>query len=99
MYFKGEKYKKMRQLIREKMLKQGRNSFALRWALWWGGFMILFMNGTGVLVMHQRLKISDIVISILIFPLGGYFVGLMTWPSFVRRSNESTDEPQSIIEK
>jgi len=94
---KAEKLEKQRKSW-EKTRKQGRQSFALlHGALGWGGLMILFMSCGTLLLDHKRLDWAYVLISVLIWPLAGYFWGLWMWRWCEKHFHGPTNKPPSII--
>jgi uncharacterized membrane protein len=77
---------------RARMIKRGRRSFTLRYGvLGWGvSTAILFSLYQGYSQGWDRL-VYWLIVSLVIFPIGGWFWGVAMW-RFVIRANESSSE-------
>ncbi|SRR6266849_3819346 len=64
----------------QKVKAQGKNSFILRMGVVrWGGTMFVVMTVLDLLRHAPSSYVFDIIANLLIWPLGGYFWGLLMW--------------------
>ena len=68
------------------MKAQGKTSYILRMGvIRWGGAMFVVMTVLDLLRNAPSSYVFDIAINLLIWPLGGYFWGLLMWHYWVYR--------------
>ena len=97
-WFKSEMTEKQRQLW-EKTRTRGKAHFVLtRGVLGWGGFMFIFMTCMHIFDSQGKIDWPFVIISLLIWPLGGYGFGLWMW-RWAESRFHSADEPNSTIGK
>ncbi len=94
---KSEKFQKQRQMWM-KWRQRGKQRFALWFGvIGWGGFMIIFMACARMLFERERLDLPWVFISLVIWPIAGYFFGLRLWRSLDEKFDGRTGTPPSII--
>jgi hypothetical protein len=70
----------------QKVKAQGKTSYILRMGvIRWGGTMFVVMTALDLLRNAPSSYVFDIAINLLIWPLGGYFWGLLMWHYWVYR--------------
>jgi hypothetical protein len=70
----------------QKVKAQGKKSYILRMGvIRWGGTMFVVMTALDLLRDAPSSYAFDIAINLLIWPLGGYFWGLLMWHYWVHR--------------
>jgi len=64
----------------EKTRAKGKLRFMLlNGSLFWGGIMILFLNALHAFVLHDPTEKRYFIISLVVWPIVGLFIGLQTW--------------------
>jgi len=93
-------------LSQEKFIKlwqnriaKGRTHFIIKFALLWGGGMIVFMSLFNVIfdgnftieALTSEFKTNEIYIKLIIFPIAGAILGYVNWNNGVKRYKQITE--------
>jgi hypothetical protein len=82
----------------ENTRSRGETRFALLYgSAFWGGWMFVFMSCARVFYEHRILSWPYLLGSLVIWPIGGYLLGLTMWDKFEKRYNKPTNKPPSVI--
>ncbi len=88
----------------ERRIAKGRTYFIIRFALLWGGAMIVFIplfniifDGNFTLeAFINEFKTNDFYLKIIIFPLAGAILGYVNWNSGIKRYNQVIEKRDEV---
>ena len=63
----------------EKTRKSGKSKYLIKWVFYWGISSVIIFSILINILIPQEQKHIILIISLLLFPISGFFVGYLNW--------------------